>query len=38
VKLRGAGELLLEQWAIGKKADLFERQFKKRVEVLVSKR
>ncbi|MFO0417403.1 MAG: HD domain-containing protein [Pseudomonadota bacterium] len=34
LKLKGAGEMLLEQWAISKKADLFELQFKKKIEVV----
>jgi exopolyphosphatase/guanosine-5'-triphosphate,3'-diphosphate pyrophosphatase len=35
VSLRGKGELLLEQWSIKKKADLFENQFRKRIAVEV---
>lgn len=35
VSLQGTGELLLEQWSIRKKADLFETQFKRKVSVEV---
>ncbi len=34
LKLKGPGELLLERWAIQKKADLFELRFKKKIEVV----
>jgi hypothetical protein len=33
--IEGKGELLLEEWSIKKKADLFENQFKKKVVVQV---
>jgi exopolyphosphatase/guanosine-5'-triphosphate,3'-diphosphate pyrophosphatase len=35
VSLQGTGELLLEEWSIRKKADLFEAQFKRKVSVEV---
>jgi exopolyphosphatase/guanosine-5'-triphosphate,3'-diphosphate pyrophosphatase len=35
VSIQGKGELLLEEWSIKKKADLFESQFKKKVVVQV---
>ena len=34
VTIQGSGEMLLEQWAIKKKADLFELQFRKKVEIV----
>lgn len=35
VSIQGSGEMLLEQWAIKKKADLFELQFRKRIVIVV---
>jgi exopolyphosphatase/guanosine-5'-triphosphate,3'-diphosphate pyrophosphatase len=35
ITIQGSGEMLLEQWAIKKKADLFELQFHKKVEIVV---
>jgi exopolyphosphatase/guanosine-5'-triphosphate,3'-diphosphate pyrophosphatase len=37
VSLRGSGELLLEEWSIRKKADLFESLFKRKVAVKIAR-
>jgi exopolyphosphatase/guanosine-5'-triphosphate,3'-diphosphate pyrophosphatase len=36
LSLHGKGELLLEQWSIKKKADLFEAQYKKRLTIALN--